>query len=104
MIAELTNEYIPNIAEAQVSAWQAAFKGILSDELLSDLIVEDFADNWRKIITQKERKNWIWVNEEDKAVGFVSFGKPKDEKESADFEIMEYMFIPNFGERKLAIN
>lgn len=86
-IVSFEDVHINDIANAQVRAWQEAFKGILSGDLLSSLEVADFENNWRKILTQKERKNYVWVNDASRALGFISFGKPKDSKESADFEV-----------------
>lgn len=87
MIIEFKEDRVTEIAEAQVGAWQKAFKGILSDELLSGLAVAKFAENWTSILAQKERKNYIYVNEQNKGVGFISYGQPKDQEEAAHFEI-----------------
>ncbi|WKN42422.1 GNAT family N-acetyltransferase [Tunicatimonas pelagia] len=100
MIVELKERHISDVAYAQMLAWQKAFEGILSEELLVRLQAEDFESNWKKIIQQTERKNLVWLNEED-AVGFVSFGEPKDEKESADFEIYGIYVHPNYWNRKV---
>jgi len=87
LIVEFTEDRVKEIAKAQVHAWKAAFKGILSEKLLSSLVIENFAENWKKILTQKERKNYIWLDESGEGVGFVSYGKPKMKNEIADFEI-----------------
>lgn len=87
MITEFRENRIKEIAKAQLLAWRKAFSGILSEALLSKLLLEDFEENWKTILTQKERKNFIWVNEMDEGVGFVSYGSPKDSAEQADIEI-----------------
>jgi len=87
MIIELKADKINDIATAQVLAWRKAFEGILSEKLLSNLVIEEFVENWKWIILDKERKNFIWLNELQEGLGFISFGKPKDKNEPADFEI-----------------
>jgi len=78
-----------------------AFKGILSEKFLSGLLVENFAENWKKILTQKERGNYIWLNEKEEGLGFISLGKPKDKKERADFEIYGIYVHPEYWNRKI---
>lgn len=80
MTIEFKEEYINDIVQAQMFSWKKAFKGILSKKLLSNLVVEDFEENWRKVLKNKERENFIWLNEENRGLGFISYGKPKDKK------------------------
>lgn len=96
MIQELQEQHIPDIAEAHVEAWRVAFKDILSAELLQSLEVEDFRANWETIIQFKERKNYIYQVDQGKAVGFVSFGIPKDDQETADWEIYGIYVHPQY--------
>ena len=99
MIIELKEDRVNEIAEAQVCAWRKAFKGVLSEELLSSLVIENFAKNWQGILTQKERKNYIWLNEANEGVGFVSYGEPKSRNETADFEIYGIYVHPQYWGR-----
>ncbi|MEM9829773.1 MAG: GNAT family N-acetyltransferase [Bacteroidota bacterium] len=101
MIVELEERHISDIAYAQVLAWKKAFKRILSDKNLASLQVEDFERNWKQIIQQTQRKNLVWLTEEGKAVGFVSFGKPKDKNESADLEIYGIYVHPDYWNQKV---
>ena len=99
MIIEFKEDKINDIAKAQVLAWKKTFKGILSDKLLSNLIVEKFEENWKRILLQKERKNFIWLNEYEEGLGFISFGKPKDKNELADFEIYGIYVHPQYWKK-----
>ena len=87
MIVEFKENQINNIAKAHLSAWKKGFEGILSKKMLSNLTIESFESNWRKILAEKERNNFIWLNEFKEGLGFISYGKPKDKNEIADFEI-----------------
>jgi ribosomal protein S18 acetylase RimI-like enzyme len=66
------------IAEVQVSAWRAAYRGILPDSLLNGLSVADREKRWRERLTS----DWgqFLVSEHNSAVvGFVGFGATRDE-------------------------
>lgn len=96
MIIKFKENRVLEIAKAQVYAWKKAFKGILSEKLLSSLVIENFAENWKQILTQKERKNYIWLNEYEEGIGFISYGKPKNKTEIADFEIYGIYVHPKY--------
>ncbi len=101
MIVKLTSQHIPDIAKAQVLAWQKAFQGILSAATLNDLKIADFEANWRQIILQTQRTNYIWLTADQQAVGFVSFGPPKDPKETLPYEIYGIYVHPDFWHQKI---
>jgi ribosomal protein S18 acetylase RimI-like enzyme len=54
-----------------------------------------------KILLQTERKNFIWLNDDNVGLGFISFGEPKDINESADIEIYGIYVHPNYWGRKI---
>lgn len=87
MIIGFTENYIEDIALVQLNSWKKAFKGILSDKQLQSLRIEDFSENWKIILRREGRSNYIWLNENKRGQGFVSYGKPLDGNERADFEI-----------------
>lgn len=99
MIRYLESKYINDIATAHLLAWQKGFKNILSDQLLEKLRKEDFISNWEKILLRKGRTNLIFV-EKEKAVGFVSFGKPYEDEE-ADMEIYGIYVHPDYWHQKI---
>jgi len=101
MIQPLIEKYIPDISVAHVAAWQKAYRGILSDEQLDNLQVENFIKGWKHNIFKKGRTNLIWVTENDKAVGFVSFGKPYDENEKIQAEIYGFYVHPDFWKKRI---
>jgi len=59
MIQPLTKEYISDISIAHVVAWQKAFRGILSEEQLDNLQVQDFIKGWQHNICKEGRTNLI---------------------------------------------
>ena len=101
MIIEFKEDRVYEIAKAQVYAWRIAFKGILSEKLLSSLIIENFAENWKRILTQRDRKNYIWLNELGEGVGFISYGKPNNKNETVDFEIYGIYVHPEYWGKRI---
>jgi GNAT superfamily N-acetyltransferase len=59
-----------------VRAWQAAYRGIMPDEYLDGLRVEDRAQLWRDSIPRTDTRQRILVVEVDGSlVGFAAFGR-----------------------------
>jgi hypothetical protein len=56
MIVEFKKKYIIDIANAQVLSWKVAFKGILSQKILSNLKIENFIENWKKYYFKQKEK------------------------------------------------
>lgn len=99
MIVEFQKEHINDIAEAQLLAWQKAFKGILSKNLLSRLTVNSFKQHWPSILKDTERRNMVWLNSRQQAVGFVAYGPPADNHEPANFELYGLYVHPEYWRR-----
>lgn len=68
------------LAQAHVHAWQYAYRGIMSDEFLDALSVEQRAKRWQKILTDPHNaaKNFV-AEYAGKAIGFCSVGPCRDE-------------------------
>ena len=96
MIKRLEAKYIDDVAVAQRIAWQRAFRGILSDPLLNALEDSEFVNNWKRIIKRMDRTNLAKITLEEKAVGFVSFGPPYDERETVNAEIYGIYIHPAY--------
>lgn len=96
MIKRLEAKYISDIANVHRLAWQKAFKGILSDTLLSSLTDQEFAEHWSNTITQVDRTNLIKVMGDDKAIGFVSFGPSRAVQETVRSEIYGLYLHPAY--------
>lgn len=100
MIKRLTAEYIDDIAIAHRLAWQAGFRGILSDPLLDTLTDAEFIEGWKDTIRRSRRTNLIKVIEYE-AVGFVSFGSPYDAQETVKAEIYGIYVHPHYWRKKI---
>jgi ribosomal protein S18 acetylase RimI-like enzyme len=68
-----------SIAEVQVASWQAAYRGLLSDELLNGLSVDGFENRWRLRLTFEDSRQTLVYEQDDLVLGFVAFGPGRDE-------------------------
>jgi GNAT superfamily N-acetyltransferase len=67
---------VKDIAEILVSSWRFAYKGIMSDELLSSLSVDSRAEGWKKHLDLGAE---AWVLQKGEAtLGVTEFGKFRD--------------------------
>lgn len=96
MIKRLEVKYINDVAVAHRLAWQKAFRGILSDELLDGLRDDEFVAGWQDMVTRTERTNLVKVLDSGKTVGFVSFGPPYRRDENSNAEIYGIYVHPNY--------
>ena len=69
---------VPAVARTVVAAWQAAYRGILSDAFLEGLDVKRIEEIWHEIVEMGDRINLV-VDVDGQAIGFVGFGAARDE-------------------------
>ena len=65
------------IARAHVSAWQTAYRGIVSDAFLDAMSVKDRAARWRTLLEDSECSMLV-ARDKDQVHGFISFGKHRE--------------------------
>ncbi len=63
---------MPNIAEVHVRSWQAAYRGILEDDLLDSLSVTEREGSWRALLSNTEH-HWLNLVAEDGDGGLAGF-------------------------------
>ena len=68
------------IAEVHVRSWQAAYRGQVPDSYLDGLSVAKRELHWAQVL--RDRKRGVLVAEQERIVGFASFGPFRDEEES----------------------
>jgi GNAT superfamily N-acetyltransferase len=68
---------IADVARAHLAAWQAAYRGTLSDALLNGFSQREFERAWREIIRRPNRKNLV-VEREGRVIGYIGFGPLSD--------------------------
>ena len=66
------------IAEAHISSWQSAYRGIISNYILDNLSLERSKRFWEKLILEGQGDILVYEKNQ-KVVGFISFGATRDE-------------------------
>ena len=73
-----TVEDAEQIAAVHIQSWQGAYRGLLPDDFLDNLSVERRITQWQSILA--DPANIVPVYEDDeRVVGFVSYGRCRDE-------------------------
>lgn len=77
-VRHAVHQDIPKIAEIHVKSWQTTYQGIISQEYLDGLTIEDREESWRK----RSLEGTFVAEDEDGVFGFATFGKQRDERYS----------------------
>ncbi len=63
------------IAHAHVASWRTSYQGIVNDDILATLSVEERARNWQRQLATEQPDCFVYVAEQDgNIVGFASGG------------------------------
>ena len=65
------------IATIHVEAWQVAYRGIVPDEFLGALSVEQRHAGWQRILETGESLTWV-AEDGSMALGWISMGRSRD--------------------------
>ena len=72
-----------------VRAWQRAYRGLMPDDYLNGLTVDDRADMWTRVLTgELDPKRSVFVADDDgRVVGFVAVGGEMDVADATRGEV-----------------
>ena len=84
------------VAIVHVASWQTAYRGLMTDDLLDGLSVEQREGGWRRIIgDQNAAAHTIVADRDGDIVGWASFGSGRDEGASEQGELWGLYAHPN---------
>jgi ribosomal protein S18 acetylase RimI-like enzyme len=78
-----TGAHTDAIAGVHVRSWQAAYAGVVSQAFLDGMSVADRARRWQYLLEKNESRTVVALEGQD-VLGFVSFGRCRDEGAPAD--------------------
>jgi ribosomal protein S18 acetylase RimI-like enzyme len=67
------------IAEVHVTAWQAAYRGLMPDSYLDELTVEKRAHFWQRVLAEPRSATLVVAENQASLAGFCLFGPTRDE-------------------------
>ena len=67
------------IASLNVRGWQTAYKGLIDDDFLNSLDINEAGKGWEeKIASQNEENHYFVYEDNNQILGVIRFGKPDD--------------------------
>ncbi len=85
LIRAATQEDAGSISRVHVESWRTTYRGIVSDQFLADLNVEERVVRWREVL---ESDPYIFIAErEGEVIGFISGGAIRETLEEYDAEL-----------------
>jgi ribosomal protein S18 acetylase RimI-like enzyme len=84
------------IAIVHVTSWQTAYRGLMPDDVLDGLSVEQREGGWRRIISDpNESSRTIVADRDGEIVGWASYGPGRDDGESGQGQVWGLYAHPN---------
>lgn len=89
IIRKATVEDAEDIAKVHVESWKSAYRGIISDDYLNRLKVEDRLNLWINSLSdpKDDAPVFVAVNGEGNIIGFASFGIEREKKKEKEGEL-----------------
>ncbi|MGA9226486.1 MAG: GNAT family N-acetyltransferase [Mesobacillus sp.] len=93
------------IARVHIESWKETYAGIISQEYLDSLKIEDRMGLWEKSLSQTPQLSpvFVAVNAENNIVGFASYGKERTGKFNADGELYAIYILKKYQREKLGL-
>jgi hypothetical protein len=90
-IRSATAADVREIAAVKIESWRTAYKGIVSDALLSALDVDDVSRNWLAVVPAVFSTHAIVAAGEEGVEGYALYGEPHDSPSGWDAQLYEIM-------------
>lgn len=100
-IAPMTVGDASKVGEVHVRAWQAAYRGVMSDDYLDGLRPEDRADMWRRGIEAGSSGRREVISIDGEIVGFAAYGPERDSDDPTRAELYAINLDPDHWRRGL---
>ena len=78
MIRAATQEDIPGIARVHVDAWRETYAGLIPQEVLANLSVNERAAMWRRALGERSATSLLVYEREGDVVGFAAAGPERE--------------------------
>lgn len=104
-IRKATKDDAKGIAKVHVRSWQETYQGIVSQDYLDSLKMEDRVPLWEKSLSASADSSpvFVAVNPEGEIVGFASFGKERTGNFEADGELYAIYILKEYQRDKLGL-
>jgi len=104
-IRKATAEDALGIAKVHIESWKETYEGIINQEYLDSLKIEDRLGLWERGLSQIPQQSTVFVavNPDNEVVGFASFGKERTGNFLADGELYAIYIQKKYQRGKLGL-
>lgn len=98
LIRQASINDVPGIAQVHVSSWKSTYKGIISEDYLSNLSIERRINNWNWQFNNlnPDEVTYVAENEDGTIVGFSNGGKCRNEQYKYDSELYSIYLLEEY--------
>jgi len=93
-------EDAPEIADVHIMSWQETYRGLISDDYLSQLpmTIQNRTKTWAKLIAEKKpgQEYWVVEGKRHRIVGFAATTPARDEKFSGAGELSSIYLLKHY--------
>jgi len=100
MIRAATVSDAPAIARVHVASWLSTYRGLLPDDFLESLSETNYAERWKRVITEGASKVVVAEDGSD-VVGFASGGRERAGEQGFEGELYAIYVLDNAQRRGL---
>jgi ribosomal protein S18 acetylase RimI-like enzyme len=92
-----------SIASVQFQGWQNTYRGIIADDYLDSMSLDEKYSMWKHILSGSMNRKFVdvLVNEADKVLGFISGGANRHAGVSAEGEILALYLMKDLQGKQL---
>lgn len=102
MVRDVSEEDLLGIAKVKIDTWKTTYKGIISDEILDKLDLNEQAEKFKELLPAKDDKKFLLAVEVDSAiVGFAAGGIGRDGKYGVDGEIYAIYVLEEYQNQNI---
>jgi hypothetical protein len=90
-----TLEDAEGIAKVHINSWKSTYKGIISDDFLNKLTIENGSKRWRGRLENPSEKYQILIAEDNQQqiIGFIDGVQNRGEKDKYDAEVYSFYLL-----------
>ncbi len=91
------------IAKVHLEVWQSAYRGIMSEEFLNSLDIQQLETSWAHSLKHPGNGNYLVAEIENNIVAFSTFGPARDEdlKKNRSAELVAINVSPAYWRREI---
>ena len=86
-------------ALCHIACWQTAYKGIITDEYLENMTVEQITENNRQILSKSSNFLCYYVEQDEKMIGRLVINKSRDADKADAGEIAAMYLLDTFWDK-----